>query len=75
MTPSELRETLATLRLSQNTLSQLIGVTNRSVSAWTNGKQGVPRHVVAYLRLFGMITFDQQTEEIRRLGCKPNHHA
>jgi hypothetical protein len=52
MTPTELRATLAQLRLRQVALARELGVHRVTVARWVAGKVEVPRHVAAWLALY-----------------------
>lgn len=51
MTPTELREVLAALGLSQSRAARLLGVHIRTATRWCSGEQDIPPPVQRFLRL------------------------
>lgn len=52
MTPSELDKALKTLRLSQRGAASLMGINERTVRSWLQGRHPVPKYAALILRLF-----------------------
>jgi hypothetical protein len=67
MNVDELRETLASLAISQVDLARLLGVTSRAVSLWATDERGVPGPASAYLRLLLSLPKALQAKEFARL--------
>jgi DNA-binding transcriptional regulator YiaG len=51
MTPTDFRNTLARLGLSQTGASRVLGVSDRQVRRWASGDIDVPQPVVKILRM------------------------
>jgi DNA-binding transcriptional regulator YiaG len=60
MTPTDFRNTLARLGLSQTGASRVLGVSDRQVRRWASGDISVPQPVVIILKLLcrGVIGID-----------------
>jgi DNA-binding transcriptional regulator YiaG len=52
MTADELDKALKTLRLSQRGAASLMGINERTVRAWLEGRYKVPRYAALILQLF-----------------------
>jgi len=63
MSGPEFRELLRISGLSQNQLSENIGVSPNTVSRWVNGILPVPRYAIAYLGLKAVVR-----EAVAKLG-------
>lgn len=61
MTTEELDKALKTLRLSQRGAAALMGVNERTVRSWMQGRHPVPKYAALILRLF--IKHNEQPEE------------
>lgn len=67
MEPTDLRELLETLGLSQADFARLIDVTPRAVNLWTSADRAIPGPVAAYLRLLASIPAALRAQEFSRL--------
>lgn len=59
MTPTQYRETLATLGLSQLRAARLLGVEGRTVRHWCKGDRDIPEMAIRFLRLASHIGIEK----------------
>ena len=70
MTPYELRNAIADLKLSQVDLACLVGVTPRAVNTWLSASRSIPGPVTAYVNLLLKLPLGIQQIELSRLKKK-----